>query len=279
VSPSSSFVAQAPALTSNVWTATALRHETHVLDPQRVHVPPGNPPVGARRIARSVVSFTSLLQSVQCARGQFCTASGALAPPIRPCERCRDMLARTMSGAFGNGVPWSHYVGDPSLTREGVASLAKWFLLLRPRIELDPTGFEENTGSFDSVLPRSPTGSFIGAAAPSSTPAFVFRVVRQPGARFDFVAIGRNEKNDVFLPDVSVSRFHAFLRETPEGLVVQDARSNNGTVAAGVRVPRQGEGAPVVVSSGTNIRFGDVHGTVLNADDLWSAARASVTGS
>lgn len=174
--------------------------------------------------------------------------------------------------AFGNGAPGEAY---RLIDVSRAAALARWFLVLRPRPpapvtpapmpDADPD-FEDPTNSLDTRLRRTPSGSFIGV---NDDPRFVFRVKRAPRSRFDFVSVGRNDGNDVVLPDPSVSRFHAFLRELPDGtLVVQDVRSANGTFVAGQPVPKQGEGAPLPVRSGDAIRFGDIHGVVVDAAGL-----------
>lgn len=53
------------------------------------------------------------------------------------------------------------------------------------------------------------------------------------GARFlldaDEVSTGRHPSSDIFLDDVTVSRRHAVFLRTPEGYVVQDVGSLNGT--------------------------------------------------
>jgi pSer/pThr/pTyr-binding forkhead associated (FHA) protein len=60
-------------------------------------------------------------------------------------------------------------------------------------------------------------------------------VLRGPntGARFllddDEVMSGRHPESDIFLDDVTVSRKHAIFRRTPQGFVVRDVGSLNGT--------------------------------------------------
>jgi pSer/pThr/pTyr-binding forkhead associated (FHA) protein len=53
------------------------------------------------------------------------------------------------------------------------------------------------------------------------------------GARFlldtDVVTAGRHQESDIFLDDISVSRKHATFTRTPEGVVVKDLGSLNGT--------------------------------------------------
>ena len=176
--------------------------------------------------------------------------------------------------SFGNGVPTESYrlIDVPR-----AAALARWFLLLRPRPPApapppsDHFAFEDPTSHVVTGPPRSPSGSFLGVGG---APRYVFRVRRSPSSKFDFVSVGRNDGNDVVLPDPSVSRFHAFLRELPDGgLQVQDARSGNGTFVGTMAVPRQGVGAPVTLRSGDSIRFGDVHGNVVDVDGLVELAR------
>jgi hypothetical protein len=196
---------------------------------------------------------------------------------------------------FGNGAPWQAFRDDPRLNIEEVQSIAGWFLVARPKEQYDaPAGlsssvqvavqsslpkvptvtkdlWEDPTGSIDTKLPRSPSGSFLPG---SGSTRVVFRLRRKPAAQFDWISVGRNENNDVFLPDTSVSRFHAFFRETPSGgLLLQDARSANGTLLHGIRVPRQGEGSPLEVSSGDAVRFGDIHGVILDAAGLLALAK------
>ncbi|MCB9558305.1 MAG: sigma 54-interacting transcriptional regulator [Deltaproteobacteria bacterium] len=50
------------------------------------------------------------------------------------------------------------------------------------------------------------------------------------------VRIGSAPNNDICVQDPSVSRFHCELRHSPEGFVLRDLGSTNGTVVAGMRV-------------------------------------------
>jgi pSer/pThr/pTyr-binding forkhead associated (FHA) protein len=45
----------------------------------------------------------------------------------------------------------------------------------------------------------------------------------------DLVTAGRHEDSDIFLDDISVSRRHANFTRTPDGTVVRDVGSLNGT--------------------------------------------------
>lgn len=67
-------------------------------------------------------------------------------------------------------------------------------------------------------------------------------VVRGPnaGARYlldrDTTTIGRDPEADVFLDDVTVSRHHAEVVRAPDGMVLRDLQSMNGTYVQGSRV-------------------------------------------
>jgi pSer/pThr/pTyr-binding forkhead associated (FHA) protein len=53
------------------------------------------------------------------------------------------------------------------------------------------------------------------------------------GARFlldtDVITAGRHQESDIFLDDISVSRKHATFTRTPDGVLVKDLGSLNGT--------------------------------------------------
>ena len=83
------------------------------------------------------------------------------------------------------------------------------------------------------------------------------------------VSVGRTSNNDVVISDVSVSRFHAFLKEGLDNtLRVQDAGSTNGTRLNGRPVPVQGHGEPSDLKSGDRLRVGHVDLTFLEAELL-----------
>lgn len=156
---------------------------------------------------------------------------------------------------FGNGLPLGTLVADARGMSEGAFAdrYGPAFLLL------------------DDPKPRNVTGAGLEtrtalAVGGKNTPALVFPVVRRPESTFDFIAVGRNENNDIVIPDASVSRFHAFFHKTASGFVLLDAGSAHGTRVDGVAVPTQRDGgAPVAVSSGMSVSFGDVRMTFLDA--------------
>jgi hypothetical protein len=96
------------------------------------------------------------------------------------------------------------------------------------------------------------------------------------------ITVGRTRNNDIVLPDESVSKFHAFFRDSNEGAHendapgqtappawrLQDAGSRNGTTLNGTPVPTAKHGEPVPVSLGVKVRFGLVELTFLDAVGL-----------
>lgn len=70
-------------------------------------------------------------------------------------------------------------------------------------------------------------------ALPQGSAILIVRRGETEGSRFlldsDLVTAGRKPDGDIFLDDITVSRRHAELRRTPEGTVVHDLGSLNGT--------------------------------------------------
>jgi len=83
------------------------------------------------------------------------------------------------------------------------------------------------------------------------------------------ITFGRTANNDVVVPDISISRFHAFAKETESGrLAIQDAGSTNGTMVNSDSVPSQGHGPPIELKAGDRIRLGQVEFNYLDANGL-----------
>jgi hypothetical protein len=68
-----------------------------------------------------------------------------------------------------------------------------------------------------------------------------------------FFTIGRDARCDLAIEDMTVSRIHARLEQTPEGWLLKDLSSTNGTRVNGWKVRGQ-----VGVRAGDVVRFGDV---------------------
>lgn len=90
------------------------------------------------------------------------------------------------------------------------------------------------------------------------------------------ISVGRNTANDVVVPDLSISKVHAYFRPVgPVGsdgqLELSDAGSRNGTwVGKRQLTPK----TPAVgIKPGAVVRFGRVEFVVLSAADLWDQVR------
>jgi hypothetical protein len=64
-------------------------------------------------------------------------------------------------------------------------------------------------------------------------------------------SIGRSNENDFILPDPRASRFHAEIERGPQGYILRDLASTNGTLVAGRRVRER------LLEDGDEIRMGD----------------------
>ena len=90
-------------------------------------------------------------------------------------------------------------------------------------------------------------------------------------AEENIFSVGRNETNEIVVPDMTMSAIHAFLMKREDGeFYLQDMNSTNGTSVNGVPVPAQGEGEPLRLKSGDRIRFGGVKFTFLRLEEFRS---------
>ena len=133
----------------------------------------------------------------------FCTQCGHENPAdAKFCSQCGSRLATAPAA-------------------EPAAEVTSTMALQREDVERDEVG---DLGPADqAAVDALPAGSALLA------------VLRGPnaGSRFlldtDVVKAGRHPDSDIFLDDVTVSRRHAEFRRTPEGFVVADVGSLNGT--------------------------------------------------
>lgn len=155
---------------------------------------------------------------------------------------------------------------------------------------LSPADFEKRHGSAFLLLtaaelrhPEGPAATDVkvlgldepAAERTATVSLLAYPVLRTQRSVGHLVTAGRTSNNDVVIPDLSVSRFHAFLKPLGEGrFQIQDAKSTNGTIVNGASVPAQGHGAPVDLESGDNVRLGQVELTFLSAQALWEFLRA-----
>jgi hypothetical protein len=149
---------------------------------------------------------------------------------------------------------------------------------------LSPADFEERHGDAFLVLSAAelnvPTGPATtevhlafddeeGSACTANLELLAYPVQRTERSAGHLVTLGRTSNNDVVIPDLSVSRFHAFVKPDGNGhFQIQDATSTNGTTVNGTSVPAQGHGPAVDIKSGDNVRLGQVELTFLDAEAL-----------
>ncbi len=117
--------------------------------------------------------------------------------------------------------------------------------------------------------PSGPSPTLLGAAADvgntASVSFLVFRLMKRATSEFPFLSIGRNHNNDVWIDDVSVSKFHAYLKVDDGRWLLQDGRSRNGTTVRGQRVAARGAGPPTELPLRADIAFGQVRVSFLDA--------------
>ena len=89
---------------------------------------------------------------------------------------------------------------------------------------------------------------------PSEVGVLIVRAGAQAGARFplseDLTRLGRHPDSEISLDDITVSRRHAEIERTPDGYVVSDAGSLNGTYVNQERVDR------IVLRHGDELQIG-----------------------
>lgn len=81
---------------------------------------------------------------------------------------------------------------------------------------------------------------------------------RRADSVYSFISIGRTENCDICLPDDTVSKLHALVRERKGEFSVQDADSANGSFRGEDRIPGRHEGEPLRLASGDVVRFGQI---------------------
>ncbi len=98
---------------------------------------------------------------------------------------------------------------------------------------------------------------------------WVMPVARSPTSEHAFISVGRIDGNDVVLPDVTVSKFHALVRDVDGYQVLLDGDSHNGTFVNDVRVAGRRSGSPPVpLRNGDAVRFGSVQTTYVDGNGL-----------
>ena len=98
-------------------------------------------------------------------------------------------------------------------------------------------------------------------------PLMLLAVRKVIGTFPNMITLGRTANNDIVVPDVSVSKFHAWFQRSGDRVEVSDAGSKNGTAVNGETLPPRG--ARVLLKLGDKIRFARVEVTFLDAGAAW----------
>ncbi len=114
----------------------------------------------------------------------------------------------------------------------------------------------------------------IGGVA-SASPINVYALVKTQAENPDRITVGRLPTNDVCIPDVTLSKLHAYFVDGAGGMALYDAKSQNGTYVGPTRVKAL-ESLPVPI--GSTVRFGLVTLTLLDAGQVWERVRDRIRG-
>ncbi|MEM7411778.1 MAG: FHA domain-containing protein [Myxococcota bacterium] len=155
--------------------------------------------------------------------------------------------------------------------------------LRAPARELSKEEFEDQHGSAflllmaaELAIPRGPATTEVQLLdddrRPGDSTASLSLLIyplhksnRSPG---HLITIGRAANNDVIVPDLSISRFHAFVKEEDGQWPLRDAGSTNGTTVNGRNAPQQGHGEAMDLKAGDSVRLGQVELTFLDLPAL-----------
>lgn len=142
---------------------------------------------------------------------------------------------------------------------KGVASA---FLVCKPQSALHaPDGPQETLRVDLRLVAAANEGRFA-----ESCPAWPLR--RRQDSVYSFVSVGRTQNCDVWIPDESVSKLHALVREHRGGHQIVDAGSRNQTFVNREPVPKRGEGEARELMSGVEVCFGTVETVFYSAVDF-----------
>ncbi len=119
-------------------------------------------------------------------------------------------------------------------------------------------GRADTTVSFVPVEPVPDSGEYemvVGSMdTPGSGGALIVRRGPDAGQRFELAGevtrVGRHPESEIFLDDITVSRRHAELCRKPEGFVVRDVGSLNGTYVNRERIDE------AILDSGDEVQIG-----------------------
>lgn len=168
-------------------------------------------------------------------------------------------------GSLGSAVPIESLAADArSLTPDAFAARhGNGFLLFTAKQLIGPEGTNSTKLLLDDGGDDAPNGRTASLAV------VVYPMRSRDPSKGPIVTLGREARQDVVIPDMSVSRFHAFAKPGPDGaFLLQDAGSTNGTTVNGQSVLTAGAGPARRLAPGDNVRLGHIELTFTDARAL-----------
>jgi hypothetical protein len=168
-------------------------------------------------------------------------------------------------GSLGSAIPIESLAPDArSLTPDAFAARhGNGFLLFTAKRLDGPESTNSTQLMLDDGRDEAPDGRTANLAV------VVYPMRSRDPSKGPIVTLGRETKQDVVIPDMSVSRFHAFAKPGPDGgFLLQDAGSTNGTTVNGESVLTAGAGPARRLKPGDNVRLGHVELTYTDAKAL-----------
>lgn len=174
------------------------------------------------------------------------------------------MAERVITSTHGSGMKIESFVPDAKAlqTVDFEEQHGSGFLLLTA------TGLKHDKGVSSTEMILLDDEPDVGERT-AGVSILVFPIRPAAGAHTHLVTAGRTSKNDVVIPDTSISRFHAYFKRGADGVwQVLDAGSTNGTTVNGTSVPTKGTGAPLDLKPGDSVRLGQMEVTFVEAEAL-----------
>jgi hypothetical protein len=158
-----------------------------------------------------------------------------------------------------------------------VKSHSYYFLVGKSRMEraMKPRRtdiFDQIDPSQDNTAAATHVGSEVGDDEGAETMILAVRKVQDTFP--SMITVGRTHNNDLCIPDVNVSRFHAFFRVHSDRVELADAGSANGTFVGKDRL--EPKGPAKIVIPGDRVTFALLEYDFLDAGACWDRVHAVV---
>jgi ABC transport system ATP-binding/permease protein len=151
-----------------------------------------------------------------------------------------------------------------TLAREDFVSMYPFYFLLgesrlEPAAARPIDGFEGETRTGADLTSQ--------LAEPKSSHRLLLAVRKVQETFPSMITVGRTRNNDIVIPDVRVSRFHALFRLFDDRIELSDAGSHCGTWIGTRKLPPKG--LAQIVIAGERVRFGPQEFILLDAGTCW----------